>query len=251
MKYIGSKSKLAKYIVPILQNILDKNPNIQYYVEPFVGGANVIDKIKFPHKYGFDIDEIPISVLHNFSKDETLFDKLPVEIVTREEYFHIRDNKEQYKDWYRSAVLLFASYNARVYGGCYGAVTETKDGKIRNYYKEAMNNLKKQIPNLKDIIFRQRDYRSIREIKDALIYCDPPYKNSIKYSTDFDHDEFWAWVREKSENNIVIVSEYEAPNDFKCIWQQDVITHLNNRNKLQKVEKLFVFENTGSINRIF
>lgn len=38
MKYMGSKSKIAKYIVPILNDIIVKN-NIFTYVEPFVGGG--------------------------------------------------------------------------------------------------------------------------------------------------------------------------------------------------------------------
>ena len=41
---MGSKSRIAKYIVPIIQRYIDEN-NIDTYVEPFVGGANVIDKI--------------------------------------------------------------------------------------------------------------------------------------------------------------------------------------------------------------
>ena len=41
---MGSKSRIAKHIVPIIQRYIDEN-NIDTYVEPFVGGANVIDKI--------------------------------------------------------------------------------------------------------------------------------------------------------------------------------------------------------------
>lgn len=37
MKYIGSKNKISKYIVPIIQECIDKN-NITTYYEPFVGG---------------------------------------------------------------------------------------------------------------------------------------------------------------------------------------------------------------------
>lgn len=44
LKYMGSKSRIAKYIVPIIQKYIDEN-NIEKYVEPFVVGANVIDKI--------------------------------------------------------------------------------------------------------------------------------------------------------------------------------------------------------------
>ena len=53
MVYMGSKTKYAKYIVPILQELIDKN-NISTYIEPFVGGANIIDKIKCQEKFGYD-----------------------------------------------------------------------------------------------------------------------------------------------------------------------------------------------------
>ena len=45
MKYVGSKNRLAKQIAPIIQSYVDK-PNCKGYIEPFVGGANMIDKIK-------------------------------------------------------------------------------------------------------------------------------------------------------------------------------------------------------------
>lgn len=38
MKYLGSKSRIAKYIVPIIQKCIDEN-NITEYYEPFVGGG--------------------------------------------------------------------------------------------------------------------------------------------------------------------------------------------------------------------
>lgn len=50
MVYQGSKNKLAKYIVPIIQSYIDNN-NVQAYIELFGGGANIIDKIKCNKKY--------------------------------------------------------------------------------------------------------------------------------------------------------------------------------------------------------
>ena len=38
IKYFGSKSRIAKYIVPILQKEIDDN-QIETYIEPFVGGG--------------------------------------------------------------------------------------------------------------------------------------------------------------------------------------------------------------------
>lgn len=54
MKYVGSKNRISKYIAPILQQIINQN-NIQVYYEPFVGGANMIDKIQCNRKIGNDI----------------------------------------------------------------------------------------------------------------------------------------------------------------------------------------------------
>ena len=50
---MGSKSRISKQIVPIIQRYIQEN-NINIYYEPFVGGANVIDKIECNHKIGSD-----------------------------------------------------------------------------------------------------------------------------------------------------------------------------------------------------
>lgn len=54
MKYVGSKNRISKEIAPILQKCIDEN-DIKIYFEPFVGGANMIDKIKCETRIGNDI----------------------------------------------------------------------------------------------------------------------------------------------------------------------------------------------------
>lgn len=98
------------------------------------------------------------------------------------------------------------------------------------------------MPNLKGIKFEQKSYLDL-DFQDTLIYCDPPYKNGIGYQEEFNHDLFWQWAEKQTKNNIVIVSENEAPNDWVCIWQQQTKTSMNNRNKINKVEKLFIHKN--------
>jgi DNA adenine methylase len=43
MKYMESKNRIAKYILPIM--LAERDPE-QWWVEPFVGGANMIDKVQ-------------------------------------------------------------------------------------------------------------------------------------------------------------------------------------------------------------
>ena len=57
----------------------------------------------------------------------------------------------------------------------------------------------------------------------------------------FNHDLFWNWVREQSKYNPVIVSEYEAPNDFVCIWQSESLkSNLKGKGTKTSIEKLFI-----------
>ena len=64
IKYLGSKSKLSKQIVPIIQECIDKN-KVTTYIEPFVGGANIIDKIKCDNRIGSDINKYLIALFQN------------------------------------------------------------------------------------------------------------------------------------------------------------------------------------------
>lgn len=56
MKYVGSKTRISKDISKILNEIIINN-NINSYIEPFVGGSNMIEHIKCKNKYGYDNNE--------------------------------------------------------------------------------------------------------------------------------------------------------------------------------------------------
>ena len=43
-----------------------------------------------------------------------------------------------------------------------------------------------------------------------------------------------------SKNNIVLISEYNSPNDFKCIWKKQLTTTLDKNSRKKDVEKLFI-----------
>ena len=77
-----------------------------------------------------------------------------------------------------------------------------------------------------------------------MIYNDSPYKSTTSYGVgNFDHDKFFDWCREQAKKNIVFVSEYEAPDDFECVWQQEVKSSLSANGvaggSKVSVEKLF------------
>lgn len=61
------------------------------------------------------------------------------------------------------------------------------------------------------------------KIKGYVIYCDIPYKGSTKYSKteEFPYEKFYDWVKEMSIHNTVLISEYNMPDEFTCIWEKE------------------------------
>lgn len=59
MKYMGSKNRIAKHILPIM--LAERKPD-QWWVEPFVGGANMIDKVD-GKRIGSDTNKYLIALL--------------------------------------------------------------------------------------------------------------------------------------------------------------------------------------------
>ena len=238
MKYMGSKSRIKKYIVPVLQQIIDCN-NIEIYIEPFVGGANVIDTIKCNNKIGGDNSE-PLIELLKYVRDGGV---LPEE-VPKELYDDVRSNKNtnKYEKWFVGAIGFLASYNGRYFDGGYAKTVTTKSASIRNYYDEAKRNILQQAKDLQGIKFKYGEYTQFSDVKNTLIYCDIPYKDKKQYGTskNFDYKTFWEWAKKMSENNIVIVSEEQAPENFKCIWEQEVTRTQDNTKRFKATEKLFV-----------
>jgi DNA adenine methylase len=236
MKYMGSKNRLSKDILPILNSFNDR----QLYIEPFVGGANIIDKVDFKIKRGLDKNPYLIALLNYLTTDG----ELPLSI-SEEEYYIVRDNKDKYDDWYVGLVGFCASYGGRFFEGYPRG--KNNNGISRDYTNEAIRNIEKQRKNLKDIKFKTMDYLNLDLSKHkCLIYCDPPYRNSKPYKVsllgNFNSDVFWEWVRNQSISNPVIVSEYEAPDDFITMWEKDGIkSNLKNNGTKTSTEKLFIY----------
>ena len=241
MRYLGSKNRLSKELAPIIHSYI--NDNCKGYIEPFVGGANMIDKIKCNNKVGCDINHYLIALLNHV---KLTTDDIPEEI-TREHYYDVKNNQGNYDEWYVGLIGFCGSFSAKFWGGY---ATNGNTLKYRKtYFNESRNNIIKQSVNLKDIKFECKDYKDLDNLSGYVIYCDPPYKNKLGYQSNFNHDEFYEWVRKMSVNNIVLVSEYEMPDDFDCIWEKDVLCQVSKQNKLKcnndnkRTEKLFMYKN--------
>ena len=235
MKYMGSKARIAKDIAPLINNLILYN-DVDTYIEPFVGGANMIEHIDCQSKIGSDNNEYLISMWNAIKNGW----EIPRE-MSRDLYNDIKDNQNKYPKELVAIAGFCATYNAKWFGG-YAGIVNTKIDTVRNYYDEAIRNIENQAEKIKDVEFLHKDYTYFTDVSDCLIYCDIPYRDTTKYGAgkDFDHDAFWDWAREMSHNNIILVSEYNAPKDFKCIYAKDLITTLDKNSRKIDTERLFI-----------
>ena len=237
IKFVGSKNRISKYIAPILQKCIDDNGVTTYY-EPFVGGANMIDKIRCENRIGNDIHPQLIAMFKALQGGW-----IPPRHVSEEEYNNVRMNKDKYPDYYVGYVGFNTTFGAKYFGG-YARGFKADRTTPRNHVEEAFKNLINQIPHIKSVTFSCGNYLSndYQNINNAVIYCDPPYAGTTKYSSgEFNSTEFWDWCRKIGENNYIYVSEYSAPDDFECIWQKETTTKLKVHEHELRVEKLFTY----------
>ena len=234
MKYMGSKNRVAKEILPIM--LKNRMPN-QYFVEPFVGGSNVIDKVDGNRLASDNNNKYLIELYHKLQNGYK-----PIDFISREDYYDIKLNKEKHPMEVVALCGILASYNGNWFRA-YGGYSETKTGNDRNYYAEGVRNLMNQVPNIMDVEYKYCEFNKLEIPPKSIIYCDPPYQSTDKTYKEkqFNHDVFWDWCRTKTnEGHNVFVSEYNAPNDFKCIWQKE-LPNTHPKQKKTSIEKLFEY----------
>lgn len=235
MKFVGSKARFRKAILEIV--LADRKPE-QFYVEPFLGGANSMEGVT-GNRIGNDSNRYLIAMWRALLNGW----EPPLEI-SREQYHLIKNAKQDHAPELVGYVGFNCSYSGKWFGG-YAGKTQTKVGTIRDYQNEAYRNVMRQVPKLIGLELQSGSYRQILlPSEPCIIYCDPPYEGTTKYGNQrFNHVSFWHWVREMSQVHTVFVSEYNAPDDFVCVWEKTAKSSLSANGKVggnkNSVERLF------------
>lgn len=233
MRYMGSKGRHAKYLIPY---IMEGHNQEKPYVEPFVGGGNIFSQVPANIKWGNDTATYAVALLDALSKGwepPTYLDELT--------YYQIKEDPHGYDP----ALVGFAAYCCSYAGKFWGGYWRAKDmkGNIRNCAAEQARNLEKQRSGLIGAKFTNLNYLEMGIEPGSTVYCDPPYIGTTGYQYDIDHAEFWHWCEELVLKGCrVFVSEYKAPLDWECVWEKDVTNSLTKETGAKRgVEKLFRF----------
>lgn len=199
------------------------------------GGGNIISNIKYDKRYYYDKNYYLVEFWKALKDGWEMPDPYS---ITREIYNEVWDSfkkkDKKYSDYYYGYMSFIPSYNGKMWGSF------ARSNKNRNYCKDHTQNVLRQLDSMRTVIFNSGDYSEI-SVKNCLIYCDPPYKDSKKnyYDTDFNYENFYNWLRHISKDNKVYISETQMPDDFTIVWEKEYKRTLAHYSQITTTEKLY------------
>lgn len=229
MQYRGGKSRLARQILPFM-------PDVEYFVEPFVGGGGMtrfaVQSGKFSKFLCSDINEYVIAYFNAIKSGW-----MPKERYTREEFLEMkRHQKEGNFDTYSKAEMCTVGYSCAFLSKFFTTFCDAP-----NAGTYPMIGARKDALWAPQCDFSVCSYDSITlPEKPCVVYLDPPYKGVQGYpSGKFDHDKFYRWAEKISENHYVFVSEENMPEGWKVLWQREL--KADGGIARSRTEKLFIY----------
>ena len=237
MRYFGGKQRISKPLTEFLNLQLKEG---QPFVDLFCGSCNVISKInanreRIANDKHYYLIEMWKALQNGWEMPDS---------ISEEEYRYIRNNKNE-KPYLTGFVGFGCSYSGKWWGGyCRG-------GENRNYCLNAKNSTIKKLKGLKNVLFYNEDYKNVEIPIGSLVYCDIPYRDTTQYCKsevgDFNHEEFYQWVRDNCDKYDIYISEYKenVPDDFEIVWEFESKKDIRNKNNEREktIEILMKYNN--------
>jgi len=221
--FLGGKKRIGNDIAQHIYNIsneieLENGFVIQGYCEPFCGMMGVYNHIpelfkKHKPKLKYEAGDRNPYIIKLWKGLKRGFQP-PIK-CTKKEYYYLKEKNDN------SLKGIFLGFAASIRGVFRSTYLE------RNIESQAAE-CKKIAKKIKGVNLYTGEYDIFSDLQGYIIYCDPPYKNSISpysigeiYNTRFDYDKFVKWCEKMSENNIIFVSEYNKPSvKFELTWSK-------------------------------
>ena len=214
----GGKFRLAKEITAVLNPITKGRP----FVDLFCGACNIVSNITTASRRIAN-DNNPY-LIELFKAIQNGW--IPPTHATEEDYRYVSEHPDE-----NPALTAFILIGCSFSGGWKSGFARCSRG--RSYALNAHNSLMRQKESLEGIRFTSNDYESLLIPKGAVVYCDPPYKDTRNhyYKSSFDYDRFLHWVKAHKDDYDIYISEYARNNilGFQNVWERNSNTNIRNK----------------------
>jgi DNA adenine methylase len=248
--YHGGKQRIGLSIAEYIHMvciILEYNQEItipKFYCEPFCGMMGVYQHIPdlFNNKLKLLAGDTNDSVIQMWEK--TLDGWKPPTTCTLERYLYLKDSPPSALKGYIGHQYSFGGQYFMGYAPKYGKSIDSSKA------SDSIVSISKKIHG---ITLSKGPYTQYSNIKNAIIYCDPPYSNTsqrYKNLESFNSEDFWEWCRYMGKYNIIFVSSYKAPPDFIEIMSSShkLTGIIHSQADKKRTEKLYLFPLVKHIN---
>ena len=234
-RYHGGKQRIGKIIAEVIsEKVGETDREIHGYCEPFCGMLGVYQHIpqyfqerQMSYKAG-DTNESVIRMWQDVQQGW----KPPIS-CSESTYNRLKNQKgTSAEKTYIGYQFSFGGQFFMGYNGKYGNATS---------YKSVPEKVYRIARELQNVEFNVRSYTQFSNLRNHVIYCDPPYTNTkCIYSEKFDNNSFWEWVCEMNKTNVIFISEYTAPDDFECVYENKKKIQTSAKRVASGCEKLFM-----------
>ncbi len=237
MRYMGGKAKIGKHIGAVLNEYLDGTLD---FVEPFVGGFNIVPHI-LTTKGRIDCGDSNTALINFYRAIQGGW--VSPTHITEGQYNDAKSLPDT------DPLKTFCGIGCSFSGKWFGGYARSGD---RNYALNCHNALAKKTEHIKRVSLWNCEYFEIRKYDSypCVIYCDPPYAGSTEYdkAKGFNHNQFWDWCAHMAQRHFVFVSEYTCPISHRVVFEKEQTTTVSrNKDKYSKaIEKMFLCEGFGA-----
>ena len=274
LPYQGSKNKIAEFII-------SKLPRAEHFYDLFAGGCAIthcaLVSGKYNHIHANDIQvkypQLFYDAAHGKYKNEN-------RVITRDEFFMFKDSDALVELCWsfgngRKDYLWDKNIEDVKQAACKVIMCDDKQ-KRRLYFREFINKLQSNMTNdekskllqlqylesiqcldrleriqclerlgemhiLERLYISGKSYNEVEILPNSVVYCDPPYIGTGGYCVEFDHEQFYEWLR--NTNFPVYISEYTMTSDFAIVASIDKIANFSpTNNRTVKQENLYIHE---------
>lgn len=190
----GGKWREAPTICARIESLRTRG---QPYLEPFLGGGNVMWLVAdHGPRIGTDADSRIINLWR------ALLSGWVPPAISRERYYELKATMDL-----GDPETLYAGFCCSNRGRWFNGFKNARSG-------DSWTNIQKQIPAMRSVQLDCVDYRQ-HDPRGTVVFADPPYRGGKKYPglQPFDSDEFWdtmaEWARRR--RNVVLVTERTGP----------------------------------------
>lgn len=224
MQYLGGKDRIGSWVA----SVVDAHRGGGRLLEPMCGGASITTRLV--PTIASDVNPFLICLYRALQHGW-----VPPDVVSEETYHSLKDIMDP-----ENPLTAFAGFGCSFAGKWFGGYARSG---ARNYALNAKRSLLKKMRPLAATTFLCADYATLPLRKGDTVYCDPPYANTTNYRTGFDHTTFWNWCRYYAHRGVkVLVSEYDAPEDFEIIASTNRALEMDNNKRARqtRVENIYV-----------